>query len=651
LHLLFCASSPNRHSVLTRLAILFAAILFAVAVAPQPARAQSAQLTAGSAPARTIAHAIKPSALAVDSQSRVYFSSANRVYRVSPHGDLELVAGNGQRGSLGDGGAATAAQLNLLAHPAALALDHDDNLYILDAGNETIRRVDAATGLISSVSGRWAHSSAASTYPAIGALTIAPAADSPASSRLFFEAPSGLITADLSADSFSPVVGPLAAILSQRSSSTTPPAETSTNSQSIALAISPDSREMYIASPAGLFRASLAASADSPATPTLIHPPLSTAASTYSLAVSPSGQLYVSIASENRILRFDSQTHILTAIETTTPLNQPSAIAFDLAGNLYVADTNDDAVREIPFAASGSVTLFPTRYPFATQLEGGQTPPHTFVLTNGTSGTVSGITISFVGGATPADFIETNTCSSQLEPGASCNINVSFAPQATGARTAILSVTDSDPSSPQTAELTGVGDDFEIQLQNGAPSTLTVVAGGKAIFDLEAVSNSFSGKVTFACPTNLPLYVTCAVDPTSVTVSPNSPQKFTASFQTTTRIVSDFAPPALFNFPSAPASQFAPVLALIAFSAFAWLFFAIASAWGRSSHHAAPRSRPQFVPPLLAAASVLALFLIAGCKHNTATSPVGTAAGTYNFTVTASAQNATRAVSLTLTVQ
>ena len=109
--------------------------------------------------------------------------------------------------------------------------------------------------------------------------------------------------------------------------------------------------------------------------------------------------------------------------------------------------------------------------------------------------------------------MQTNTCGSQLGPSQTCKIDVSFAPQASGQRTAILSVTDSDPSSPQTAELTGFADDFTLKLQDGATDTLTVVAGGKATFNLLAESDSsFSGKVVFHCPNDLPLYVTCAVD-------------------------------------------------------------------------------------------------------------------------------------------
>src|SRR5207302_499257 len=51
----------------------------------------------------------------------------------------------------GDGGPAVMAELN---HPAGLAFDPNDNLYIADYANRAVRKVDAATGLISTVAGQ-----------------------------------------------------------------------------------------------------------------------------------------------------------------------------------------------------------------------------------------------------------------------------------------------------------------------------------------------------------------------------------------------------------------------------------------------------------------------------------------------------------------
>src|SRR5438046_1446657 len=59
---------------------------------------------------------------------------------------INTVAGGGA----GDGGAATSASLN---SPTSVALDSGGNLYIADLGNERIRKVAAATGIITTVAG------------------------------------------------------------------------------------------------------------------------------------------------------------------------------------------------------------------------------------------------------------------------------------------------------------------------------------------------------------------------------------------------------------------------------------------------------------------------------------------------------------------
>ena len=92
---------------------------------------------------------IRAEALAVDSLNNIYLTDpVNRVVRMvnAATGIISTVAGTGTSGYSGDGGPATAAQLS---EPEALAFDGGDNLFI--AGNNAIRRVDAGTGVISTV--------------------------------------------------------------------------------------------------------------------------------------------------------------------------------------------------------------------------------------------------------------------------------------------------------------------------------------------------------------------------------------------------------------------------------------------------------------------------------------------------------------------
>lgn len=92
-----------------------------------------------------------PNGVAVDGAGNVYVADTgnDRIRRVSA-GSISTVAGGGA--VLGDGGPATSAQLNrptgLVVHPPTTG-----DLYIADFSNNRIRKVDAASGTISTVAG------------------------------------------------------------------------------------------------------------------------------------------------------------------------------------------------------------------------------------------------------------------------------------------------------------------------------------------------------------------------------------------------------------------------------------------------------------------------------------------------------------------
>ena len=92
-----------------------------------------------------------PRGVALDGAGNLYIAdtSNHRIRKVDAAGVISTVAGDGTRGSGGDGGPAVAAQLDL---PNGVALDGLGNLYIADTGNHRIRKVDAA-GVISTVAG------------------------------------------------------------------------------------------------------------------------------------------------------------------------------------------------------------------------------------------------------------------------------------------------------------------------------------------------------------------------------------------------------------------------------------------------------------------------------------------------------------------
>jgi uncharacterized protein (TIGR03437 family) len=90
-----------------------------------------------------------PKGVAVDSAGSLYIADSlnNRIRKVS-NGVTTTVAGNGTQGFSGDNGPATSAQLN---SPAGVAVDSAGNLYIADTWNNLIRKVSG--GVITTLAG------------------------------------------------------------------------------------------------------------------------------------------------------------------------------------------------------------------------------------------------------------------------------------------------------------------------------------------------------------------------------------------------------------------------------------------------------------------------------------------------------------------
>jgi sugar lactone lactonase YvrE len=95
----------------------------------------------------------KPQGVFVDNLGNVFIADTgnNRIREVQAStGIIVTVAGNGTAGFAGDGGAATSAELD---GPTAVCLDGAGNVFIADKINNRIRKVAASTGLISTVVG------------------------------------------------------------------------------------------------------------------------------------------------------------------------------------------------------------------------------------------------------------------------------------------------------------------------------------------------------------------------------------------------------------------------------------------------------------------------------------------------------------------
>jgi len=140
---------------------LVAACLLALALIPGSPRAATTNTIAGTGvPAynadgiSAVSAAINlPHGIVIDGSGTVFFADRgnHRVRKIDAASRVvTTVAGTGVAGFSGDGGDAKVAQVST---PADVALDGAGNLFIADEQNHRIRRVDAATGIITTVAG------------------------------------------------------------------------------------------------------------------------------------------------------------------------------------------------------------------------------------------------------------------------------------------------------------------------------------------------------------------------------------------------------------------------------------------------------------------------------------------------------------------
>jgi hypothetical protein len=139
---------------------------------------------------------------------------------------------------------------------------------------------------------------------------------------------------------------------------------------------------------------------------------------------------------------------------------KPSAAGVRSA-TLVITDSDPSSPQTVSLTGMGTaVSLSATSLGFGTQAVGTRSAPKTIVLTNlgSTPLSIKGLTL---GGTDAEDFAiqSSSTCAAgdRVASGGRCTISLAFKPTRAGLRSATLSISDSDPSSPQTVALSGTG--------------------------------------------------------------------------------------------------------------------------------------------------------------------------------------------------
>jgi hypothetical protein len=194
------------------------------------------------------------------------------------------------------------------------------------------------------------------------------------------------------------------------------------------------------------------------------------------------------------------------------------------SGKVYVGTTSGVGVFGILTSIAG---LSPTTLNFTSQLVGTTSGPKAATLSN--NGSVA-LGISSV--AVTGDFVQTNNCEPSVASGASCTINITFAPASAGNRTGTLTIMDSAPDAPQSLSISGAGADFSL---SSSQTPATIAAGQTASYTLSiSPVGGFSQAVSLTC-SGAPSEATCSVMPSTVTPDGSNPSSATVTLATTSR--------------------------------------------------------------------------------------------------------------------
>jgi hypothetical protein len=134
-----------------------------------------------------------------------------------------------------------------------------------------------------------------------------------------------------------------------------------------------------------------------------------------------------------------------------------AAVSYSATGN--IADGASNSPQTISLTGTGivPVSVTPATLVYANQTVGTTSGAKTVTVKNNLPGTLTNLVFSFTG-TNAGDFLQSaTTCTTSLASGSSCTVSIEFKPSATGARSALLSISDGATTSPQSVSLSGTG--------------------------------------------------------------------------------------------------------------------------------------------------------------------------------------------------
>jgi hypothetical protein len=385
--------------------------------------------------AATSAKLYTPSGVAVDGAGNFYIADENDMLIrkvTAATGIITTVAGNGSFGYSGDNGAATSAKLQ---NPTGVAVDSAGNLYIADEYNHRIRKVTAGTGIITTVAGT-----------STGGYVTAQDGGAATSAELYYpngiavDGAGNLYIADSSNNRIRKVTAVTGIITTVAGNGT------------------------------GGYSGDTGA-----ATSAELHYPTG-------CVVDGAGNLYIADTDNHRIRMVAAATGIITTVAgngtsgyvsaqdgggaTSAELNNPTGVVVDGAGNLYIADSTNNRIRKVTVGITPQLSFAAT----AIGSESSDSPQSVTVYNTGnkaltvavpTTGTNPSVAVGYsVDAATTCPSLSTSSSAGTLAAGAACKYALDFVPVAGGTDTGSAVITDNAlnaTAATQSITLSGTG--------------------------------------------------------------------------------------------------------------------------------------------------------------------------------------------------
>lgn len=373
-----------------RLALAALALTLFALASPALSRAQGSQniisTVAGGGPNNLPANKSSlgfPQNVAFDSAGNYYIldPDTSRVFKVDSKNNLTVVAGNGVGTYSGDGGPATSASLN---SPEGMYLDGQGNIYIADTDNCVIRKVDA-TGTITTIAGIDPTASGVSTCGSSGDGGPAASAELDWPEGIYVDAAGDIYIADTNDCKIREIdaTGTISTVAGDGSCGYSGDNGQATSAElNYPSGVSVDSagnifiadrsncvvREVnassgVITTVAGDGSCGYSGDNGLAASAQLSYP--------QSLFIDSAGNIYIADSANNAIRMVSVSTGDISTVAglpgqstgyagdgglaTSAQLSGPSGAYVDGAGNIYIADSGNSAIREVS-AASGDIS-------------------------------------------------------------------------------------------------------------------------------------------------------------------------------------------------------------------------------------------------------------------------------------------------------